>query len=83
MYELVGKQMVDFPDKVTGELIQGIKLHCLGFDDHVSGKAAMTMFIRINNPCYPRALELALGEITVVYGPKGRIMDVQQDTPKK
>lgn len=83
MYDLVGKQMVDFPDQKTGEVIQGIKLHFLAYDDHVSGKAAMTQFIRSNNPCYPRAINLSLGDFTIVYGPKGRIMDVLQDAPKK
>lgn len=82
-FELVGKQMVDFPDKQTGEQIQGIKLHYLTYDDHVSGRAAVTQFIRINNPCYSRALGLALGEFMFVFGPKGRVMDVvQESTPE-
>lgn len=83
MYELVGKQMVDFKDKNSGELIQGIKLHFLGYDDHVSGRVCMVQFVKTVNPCYPKAVGLALGDFTIVYGPKNRVMDILQDSPQE
>lgn len=83
MSRLVGKQMVDFPDKETGEQVKGIKLHFTCADDRVSGEAAMTQFVRADNACYEKAVGLALGEFNFVYGPRGRVMDVVQGSQQE
>ena len=74
--QLVGKQMVDFVNQQTGEQVKGIKLHFTCPDDRVSGLAASTQFIRSSHACYDKAVNIALGEFTIIYGQKGSVVDL-------
>lgn len=77
MYDLIGKQILDFTGN-DGKPVQGIKLHYA--DDtrsDVEGMAASTLFIRKEHNCYNKALALPLGEIKIEFGFGGRIIDIQ------
>lgn len=74
--ELVGKQMVSFPDRSTGELIEGIKLHYTGVENGVVGLAALTQFIRKDHPCYNKACNLPLGNFNIIYGRRNSVQDI-------
>lgn len=74
--KLVGKQMVNFVSRDTGEEVKGIKLHYLCSDNNVSGHAAATQFIRADNPCYEKAVNIPLGEFSITYGRKGSVEDI-------
>lgn len=69
---LIGKQMVHFYND-KNELVEGVKLHCIGLLDRVYGEACITHFVNINSPLYQQALDLPLGEIDIKYGFKGSI----------
>lgn len=73
---LVGKQIVSFTDRSTGELIEGVKLHFNCADNGVVGLAAMTQFIRKDHPCYQKAVELPLGEFNIIYGRRNSVQDI-------
>ena len=81
MYELVGKQELDF-DK-DGQRIKGIKLHYLCPDDRVVGKAVDTRFFRADSMLYPVACALEFGEFNFVYGPRNRVEEIVQALPDK
>ena len=74
--ELVGKQMVSFTDRSTGELIEGIKLHYTGVENGVVGLAALTQFIRKDHPCYDKACNLKLGNFNIIYGRRNSVQDI-------
>lgn len=76
--ELVGKQMVSFTDRSTGELIEGIKLHYTGVENGVSGLAALTQFIRKDHPCYDKAIQLSFGEFDIIYGRRNSVQNIIQ-----
>lgn len=78
--ELVGKQLVNFPDRETGEQVKGVKLHFTHQDERVSGLAADTLFVRESNPCYGKALDLKIGPFDLVYGPRGRVLDIVSES---
>lgn len=77
MYNLIGKQILDFTGN-DGKPVQGVKLHYS--DDtreDVEGLAASTLFIRKEHNCYNKALSLPLGEMKIEFGFGGRIIDIQ------
>lgn len=74
--ELVGKQMVSFTNRDTGELVEGIKLHCTGVENGVVGLAAITQFIKKDHPCYEKACTLPLGKINIIYGRRNSVQDI-------
>lgn len=76
MVQIVGKQEMDFKtDK--GERICGIKLHIVGQDRNVNGKAVFTEFINPSADCYDDACSLPLGAyVTFVYNRKGKIEEI-------
>lgn len=77
MMNLVGKQLIDFKNKQTGEQVEGIKLHFT--DDTVSnvkGAACLTQFVSKKNECYQKAYDLPLGPFKIYYGYGGRIEDI-------
>lgn len=73
--ELIGKQMVDFVNK-DGERVQGVKLHLVGLDNKVSGRACINHFINKNHSLYDEFMSLPLGEVLIEYGYKGSIQSV-------
>lgn len=73
---LIGKEMMNFPDKETKQLIKGIRLHLTVPDDRVSGLSAVRQFIRIDNPAYDEACSLPLGPVAFEYGFRGRVVGV-------
>ena len=73
---LVGKQMVDFPNRETGEQVTGVKLHFTCPDNRVAGLAANTQFLRVDHACYQKAVDMPLGEFTIIYGPRGSVVDL-------
>lgn len=76
MSVLVGKQIVDFTNKETGEIVQGVKLHYLCLDERVTGQSAETKFIRKDNSLYSKALDLPLGEFRFEYNDRGRLCGI-------
>lgn len=76
--ELVGKQVLNFTDKKTGELIQGIRLHFVAPDDNVKGQAAVTKFIRIDSPLYQKACDIPLGPFNIVFGRRDSVLDISE-----
>ena len=78
--KLVGKQDLSFTDRETNELIEGVKLHLVGVDQRVQGEAVMTKFIRKDNPLYPDAIAIPLGEVVIQYGPRDSVQGIY---PKK
>ena len=74
--DLVGKQMVSFTDRSTGELIEGIKLHYTGVENGVAGLAALTQFIRKDHPCYDKACKLNFGTFNIIYGRRNSVQDI-------
>lgn len=78
--KLVGKQDLSFTDRETNQLIEGVKLHLVGIDQRVQGECVLTQFIRKDNPLYPDAKTIPLGEIIIEYGPKGSVQGIH---PKK
>lgn len=73
---LVGKQMVSFTNRESGEFIEGIKLHFTGVETGVVGLAAMTQFIRKDHPCYEKACSLPLGNFNIIYGRRNSVQDI-------
>ena len=55
--QVVGKQMVKFIDKETGEKIDGIKLYVLGRNDNVDGLCASNIWIDATKPVLYRAAD--------------------------
>ena len=49
---IIGKQLINFPDPDTGEVIEGVKLYYTGCRDDVQGLAADSLFIRSNSRLY-------------------------------
>lgn len=73
--ELVGRQYVDFTND-KGEKVEGLKLHYLCEDDRVSGRCAATQFFNKTSSLYKKAEVLPFGPFNLVYGPRGRVVDV-------
>ena len=57
---VVGRQVLDFPNKETGERIQGVNLFIIRPDENVYGLKALKMFIGIQSAAYQDALNLNL-----------------------
>lgn len=74
--ELVGRQMVDFLDQNKNR-IQGVKLHLVGFDNRVEGKACITQFINANSPLYSTAITIPFGPVVIEYGPRGSVQGLR------
>ena len=76
MYELVGKQNVDFYND-KNQHICGVKLHLTGFGGMCYvGIDAIHQFISTDHPCYQKALEVPLGPINIQYGRKNLVIDI-------
>lgn len=76
---LVGKQIVHpFPNRETGEIIEGIKLHYTAPDEKVIGNAAFTKFINKTSPLYEKAINLELGDFIILFGRKDSVIDLLQ-----
>lgn len=73
--ELVGRQMVDFLDQNRNR-VQGVKLHMIGLDNRVEGRACITQFINASSPLYGTAISLSFGPILVEYGPRGSVQAI-------
>lgn len=82
MVQIVGKQEIDFKtDK--GDKICGVKLHIVGQDRNVNGKAVFTAFIGSSADCYNDVCNLPLGAyVTFVYNRKGKIEQIIQSKEK-
>ncbi|MBE6112847.1 MAG: hypothetical protein E7195_07545 [Peptococcaceae bacterium] len=67
--KVVGKQVVDFVNKETGEMIKGISLFVLVEDERVIGYKATKQFIGVNSPAYDSAsaLNLANGSLDCIF----------------
>lgn len=74
--EYVGRQMVDFTD-ANGKQVQGIKMHLVGLDNRVEGKACMTQFINFTSPLYNTAVSMPFGEVDIVYGQRGAVQSIR------
>lgn len=76
MYELVGKQKVDFYND-KNQHIQGVKLHMYGYGGLCyEGVDALHQFIATDHPCYQKALEVPLGPVDIRYGRKNLVIDI-------
>lgn len=73
---LVGRQILSFPDNKTGEIVNGVKLHFTGAENRVIGQAALTQFIRDTHPCYQKALDCPFGEFNIIYGRNNSVQDI-------
>lgn len=58
MTTVVGKQIVDFVNKETGEKIKGISLFVIRPDENVQGQKAVKVFINPDQNAYNDALAL-------------------------
>lgn len=56
--KIVGKQVVDFVNKDTGEKIQGVNLFLLAPDENVEGLKAHKQFIGTQSLAYAQAYNL-------------------------
>lgn len=56
--KVVGKQVLDFVNKDTGEKIQGVNLFINRPDENVDGLKAIKQFIGITSSAYSQALNL-------------------------
>lgn len=59
---VVGKQIVDFANKETGERIKGINLFIIRPDDNVQGLKALKQFINPESLAYNDALVLDVSD---------------------
>ena len=57
---IVGRQLLDFPNRETGEKIQGLNLFVLVLDENVVGMKAVKQFIPLTSPVYSKLLQLDL-----------------------
>lgn len=74
--KVVGKQNVDFKND-KGEKIEGVKLHLVGDDPHVTGKAVFTQFFKSGTSLYSQAVQLPNeSEVVLVYDRKGKVDDI-------
>lgn len=74
--KVVGKQNVNFNND-EGKKIEGVKLHFIGEDFNVEGKAVFTQFFRTDSSLYSQAVQLPImSEIVLVYGRKGKVEDI-------
>lgn len=75
--KLLGRQILDFTDRQTGEVIAGIKLHFCYKDDNVLGEAVDAKFFRKDSPFYELAFKLPIGcDFKFDYTPKGKVCDL-------
>jgi len=59
---VVGKQVVDFVNKETGERIHGLNLFIIRPDENVQGLKALKQFINPQSPAYNDALSIDVSE---------------------
>lgn len=74
--KLVGIQKVNFQNNL-GELVQGIKLHCLTKDDRVQGDAVETIWISSNSRFYQTASKFAPNiSLDVTFTRRGQVDNI-------
>lgn len=56
--KVVGKQVLDFVNKETGEKIKGVNLYIIRPDENVEGFKSIKQFIGQNSSAYQDALDL-------------------------
>lgn len=72
--KLVGRENIEYTSKKTGELVTGVKLHCVGKSDRIDGDACDIIFVSAKNPMYAQCLGFPLGsEIAVGYNRYGSV----------
>lgn len=67
--QVVGKQVLDFENRETGEQVKGVNLFINTPDDHVFGLKAVKQFIGVKSAAYNQAfnLDLSAGSLNCIF----------------
>ncbi len=73
--KVVGKQILDFKNRDTGEMVQGVNLFVLVPDDNVLGMKAVKQFIALSSPAYHQAagLDFSNGSLDCIFNYNVRV----------
>lgn len=72
--KIVGKQMVDYVSKKTGQPVTGVTLHLTGLSNRVEGLECETVFISSKSPMYAQCMEYPLeSEVSLSYNRYGSV----------
>ena len=72
--KVVGKQMVDYISKRSGQPVTGVTLHLLGTSSRVEGFECETVFVSSKSPMYAQCMEYPLeSEVSISYNRYGSV----------
>ncbi len=73
--KVVGKQILDFTNRETGEAVQGVNLFIVTPDETVIGMKAIKQFIGVSSPAYHQAagLDFSNGSLDCMFNYNVRV----------